>query len=288
MNVLAFGEVLWDVYPDKKIIGGAPLNFAAHLARHGNSVSLLSAIGNDDEGASAVEIMQQWNISTDLVATLNDKTTGRCLVTLDSNAIPSYNLLRDVAYDYIDCKGSLNAFDMLYFGTLSLRSKQNMDLLKGIIESNDFEEIFVDLNIRQPFSTEEAVRFALKQATIVKISDEELPFVAKALDISDAEDYKAFSRKLSDTYKNLRCIVITLGAKGAYALDITKGIESECEAVTVKLASTVGAGDSFSAAFLHQYHRVPLDAAIRYATKIAGYVVSQYDAVPEYNSKDFS
>ena len=119
MNVLAFGEVLWDVYPDKKIIGGAPLNFAAHLARHGNSVSLLSAIGNDDEGASAVKIMQQWNISTDLVATLNDKTTGKCLVTLDSNAIPSYNLLRDVAYDYIDCKGSLNAFDMLFWNVIA-------------------------------------------------------------------------------------------------------------------------------------------------------------------------
>ena len=288
MNVLAFGEVLWDVYPDKKTIGGAPLNFAAHLARHGNSVSLLSAIGNDDEGASAVEIMQQWGISVNLVVTLNEKTTGKCLVTLDSNAIPSYNLLRDVAYDYIDCKSSLGAFDVLYFGTLSLRSKQNTDLIKSIIESNNFEEIFVDLNIRQPFSTEEAVRFALGKATIVKISDEELPFVTKALDISTAQDYKAFSRKLSDTYKNLKCIVVTLGAKGAYALDITKGIESECEAVTVKLASTVGAGDSFSAAFLHQYHRVPLDDALRYAARIAGYVVSKYDAVPEYNSKDFS
>ena len=286
MNVLAFGEVLWDVYPDKKIIGGAPLNFAAHLAKHGNSVSLLSAIGNDDEGADAVALMKGWGISTDLVAALSEKATGRCLVTLDANAVPSYDLLRDVAYDYIHCNKSLDDFDVLYFGTLSLRSKQNMDLIKSILDSDSFEEVFVDLNIRQPFSTEEAVRFALEKATILKVSDEEMPFVAKVLNM-EAIDHKAFAKDLSRLYPNLRCIVITRGAQGAYAFDVCKNEESSCDAIPVKLASTVGAGDSFSAAFLHQYHKKSLDFALKYASMIAGYVVSNYDAVPDYNINDF-
>ena len=287
MNVLAFGEVLWDVYPDKKIIGGAPLNFAAHLARHGDYVSLLSAIGDDDDGVEAVELMRGWGISTDLIS-VSERATGKCLVTLDSDAIPSYNLLQDVAYDYVDCDKSLDNFDVLYFGTLSLRSKQNMDLLKRILDSNSFEEIFVDLNIRQPFSTVEAVEFALEKATILKVSDEELPFVAKALGIEDTKDYKTFAKVLSGKFENLKCIVVTLGAKGAYAVDASNGIERECEAIPAKLASTVGAGDSFSAAFLHQYQSADLESALIYASKIAGYVVSKCDAVPEYDLADFA
>ena len=287
MKVVAFGEVLWDVYLDKRIIGGAPLNFAAHLAKHGIYVCILSALGNDEDGKDAIGLMKKWGINTDFITTLNDKITGRCQVTLDSNAVPSYNLLRDVSYDYIECNSSLSAFDVLYFGTLSLRGEKNMALLKTILADNSFDDVFVDLNIREPFSTESAVKFALDNATIVKISDEELPFVANALGMSDFEDYRAFARTLADNYEKLKCIIVTLGGKGAYAFDVTRGIECQCEAASVNVVSTVGAGDSFSAAFLSRYYSTPLNVALRHATKIAGYVVSNYDAVPDYNINDF-
>ena len=287
MKVIAFGEVLWDVYSDKKIIGGAPLNFAAHLAKHGNYVAILSALGNDEDGRDAISLMEKWGISQDFITTLSDKMTGKCQVTLDSNAIPSYNLLRDVAYDYIECNRTLFDFDVLYFGTLSLRSERNTALLRNILDTNSFKDVFVDLNIREPFSTESAVRFALDRATIVKISDEELPFVANALGIGDFCDYKIFARALANNFKKLKCIIVTLGAKGAYALDVTNSVECQCDAMNVKVVSTVGAGDSFSAAFLNQYYSAPLDAALCYAARIAGYVVSNYDAVPDYNADDF-
>ena len=116
MKALSFGEVLWDIYDDKKIIGGAPLNFAAHLVKHGNSVSLLSSVGRDAEGEAALDIMKSWGISTDHVSVLCDRSTGKCLVTLDENAVPSYNLLQDVAYDRITCKSDPDEFDALYFG----------------------------------------------------------------------------------------------------------------------------------------------------------------------------
>jgi fructokinase len=162
-----------------------------------------------------------------------------------------------------------------------------MDRLKGILNSCSFKDVFVDLNIRLPFSTEDAVKFAVEKATMLKVSDEEMPFVANALGLTYADDYRIFAKELSDRFKNLKCIVVTLGARGAYALDVSKNIESSCEADKVALASTVGAGDSFSASFLDQYYKKPLELALKYASKIAGYVVSCYDAVPNYDPNDF-
>lgn len=107
------------------------------------------------------------------------------------------------------------------------------------------------------------------------------------LGLTNTKDYRAFAQKLYERFKNLKCIVVTLGAQGAYALDISKSIVSRCEANKVTLDSTVGAGDSFSAFFLHQYCEETLDVALKYASKIAGYVVSNYDAVPDYDVNAF-
>lgn len=287
MKALVFGEVLWDVYGDKKAIGGAALNFAAHLAKHGNFVSLLSSVGRDAEGEETLEIIKGFGISTDYISVLCDRSTGKCLVTLDENAAPSYNLLQDVAYDYITCKSNPDEFDALYFGTLSLRSEHNINQLKKILNSCSFKDVFVDLNIRLPFSTKDAVKFALENATILKVSDEEMPFVANALGLTDTNDCRNFAKKLSDRFKNLKCIVVTLGAQGAYALDVSNNTESSCEAKKVTLASTVGAGDSFFASFLDQYYKQPLAFALKYASEVAGYVVSCYDAAPDYDPNNF-
>lgn len=286
MNVLAFGEVLWDVYSDKRVIGGASLNFAAHAAKHGHRVSLSTTVGADDEGDEAIRVVRNFGISTDYLGVNRDKQTGKCLVTLDEHAIPSYNLLSDVAYDYIDALWGGEEFDVLYFGTLALRSEYNLRSLQSILDEHEFKEIFVDLNIRAPFSTEEAVRFALGRATIVKVSDEELAFVMRAVN-APSGDYRTAARSIAERYPNIRCIVVTLGDKGAYALDLSRGIEAECPAQRVSVVSTVGAGDSFSASFLHKYHTTPLEHALTYAVRIAGYVVSHYDAVPDYDVADF-
>ena len=132
MRLLAFGEILWDVYPDKKFLGGAPLNFAAHLAKHGEDAYMVSALGADELGTEALRQLERWNVHTDYVAQNAQKETGKCLVTLDERSIPSYNLLQDVAYDRIDGAGIAGNFDVLYFGTLALRSEENFKTLKEI------------------------------------------------------------------------------------------------------------------------------------------------------------
>ena len=289
MKILCFGEILWDVYPDKKYIGGASLNFAGHMAKHGEEAYMLSALGCDDLGEEAEAVLSRLGISCAYVARLRDKETGKCLVTLDDRSIPSYDLLRDVAYDFIPCDGVEGDFDVLYFGTLALRGEENFSSLRRLVRTHSFGEIFSDVNIRPPFYSRETVRFSLETATVLKMSLEELPTVADALDMRGYEDHKRFAHALAGANSNLKCILITLGEEGAYALDCRTGAEAFCGARTVPVVSTVGAGDSFSAAFLYQYLRSKeLSACVEYATRIAGFVVSRFDAVPDYCPKDFS
>lgn len=288
MNILSFGEILWDIYPDKKYIGGAPLNFAAHLAKHGEQVYMLSALGDDELGKEAILCLNKWGCSDKYISVLKNCRTGSCLVTLDDSSVPTYNLLQDVAYDYITFETISESFDVLYFGTLALRSNHNFASLKKLISTNNFQEIFVDINLRFPFYTKESVQFSVKNATVLKISSEELETTAHFLDKFNFTDYKSLSKALAYSYDNLKCIIITLGADGAYALDCKSGQEYNCSSEKCKVVSTVGAGDSFSAAFIYWYLRKKdIQFCLNYATKVAGYVVSEYDAIPDYNVNDF-
>lgn len=287
MKVLAFGEVLWDIYPDKAYIGGAPFNFAAHLAKHGEEVFMLSAVGEDDLGSDTRSAIRFFGVSDKYVSSVALKKTGQCLVTLDENAVPSYDLLSDVAYDYINCDKVNEEFDLLYFGTLALRTGYNLSALKTLISEKSFKDIFVDVNIRAPHYSKENVLFALCNATVIKISDEELGVVAELSGIK-ASDVRGFARSLSAEFSNLRCVIITLGEKGSYAFLPENETEAKCDSVEVEVLSTVGAGDSFSAAFIHKLNKgESLEACLKYASRVAGFVVSSADAVPDYDINDF-
>ena len=206
MNILSFGEILWDVYPDTKCLGGAPLNFAAHLKKHGENVFMMSAVGNDDLGNEAKKHIDALGISAKYITELKDKTTGRCMVTLDENKVPLYNLLQDVAYDYISWDKITDSFDVLYFGTLALRSENNFHQINKLIKEGEFKHVFVDINIRPPFYSEESVTFSIEKATVLKISIEELPVVSEILGLGMSTDYKEFATRLSDLYSNLKYI----------------------------------------------------------------------------------
>ena len=282
MKVLSFGEILWDIYPHEQHIGGAPLNFAAHFVKQGGDAYMLSAIGEDDMGKSALSFLKEHGIHTDHVFVSRMKETGKCLVTLDGQGIPNYNLLRDVAYDEIpmpDLKGA--DFDAFYFGTLALRSEKNRETVSEILKDSDFEEVFVDINIRPPFVTADVIRFACENATILKISEEELPTVTKSL--FDREQNAAESAKIiADTFNNIKIILVTKGENGSFAYECKTGMIRHCEAVKVKVKSTVGAGDSFSATFLHGFLAGRrLEDCLRSASKISAFVCSKAEAIPE-------
>jgi fructokinase len=166
---------------------------------------------------------------------------------------------------------------------MALRSEYNIRTLKGLIQNGQFREVLVDVNIRKPFYSKKSVVFALENATIVKISDEELSTVSKLAGFGET-DYKAFAKILSKEFVNLKNVIITLGAKGSYVYDVRKSAECFCPVYPTDVVSTVGAGDSFSAAFLHKlFLGDSVSECLSHASKVASFVVSNYDAIPDYN-----
>lgn len=288
MKVLAFGEVLWDIYSNGEHIGGAPLNFAAHFKKCGGESWIITAIGNDSLGNKTVDEIKKMGINSEYI-TCSDKETGKCIVTLDGNQIPTYNILDNVAYDYIK-KPNIdgNIFNVLYFGTLALRNENNKAVLRQIVSENNFGDVFVDMNIRSPYYSNDVLRFACENATIIKISEEELSVVMEF--ISDNElSVKENAQIIGKEFKKVKMVIITRGDKGAFVYDCTNKKSYECESQKVKVVSTVGAGDSFSAAFLAAYLKTyDIAKSLDFSTKISGYVVSRKEAIPDYDVKDFA
>lgn len=283
MKLLSFGEIIWDVYPNEKYLGGAPLNFAAHFAKQGGEAYILSALGDDELGKEALDKLSLWRVNSEYVSVLSGKETGKCLVNLNDRGIPSYNIVSDSAYDYIDCSSVSEGFDALYFGTLALRNENNRRALANMMKSHSFKEIFADINLRKPFISRKSIMLCMENATVLKISDEELPAVSKM--VFDTEySYKNIVTEISKDFQNIKLIIITLGEKGSFAYDCVNKASFSCDAESVTIASTVGAGDSFSAAFLYKYMSgFDINRCLKTASRISAYVVSRTEAVPEYD-----
>ncbi len=283
MRLLAFGEVLWDVYPDKRYIGGAPFNFGAHVAMHGDDVYFASAVGDDELGKETLSHIKDFGLKTDFVSVIPQKETGKCMVELGENKIPRYTLVEDVAYDYISEPKGQN-FDVLYFGTLALRSDHNLNTIKKIIDSRICKSIFVDVNIRSPFYSDRSVNLALENADYIKISDEELCVISNIGLGIDVENKFETVKKLAQKYANLKLVILTMGENGSYVYDCKTGAEYECSAKKVTPVSTVGAGDSFGASFIScLYKGMSIDRCLEVASCVSGFVVSCADAVPQYD-----
>ena len=281
MTILSFGEIIWDVYPDKQTLGGAPLNLASHASLQGCEAWMISAVGNDALGGKAIEQIEALGVKTAGIGTV-DRQTGACIVTLDKNGVPKYDVLQDVAYDYIPISPSLpKRCDVLAFGTLALRGEHNRAALKKIIDEINSSEIFTDINIRPPFYSDESIIFCLESSTIVKISDEELPIVMSA--VSDQKfDCESASLFLADRFPNLKLILITKGKNGSLCYDTQEKTFIYEPAAPAKVVSTVGAGDSFGATFLAHYMKTGnIAASLALASRVSAFVVSRAGAIPD-------
>lgn len=282
MNILSFGEILWDVYPNERCIGGAPLNFVAHTGISGANGFLLSAVGADEEGESARAFLARCNIDGRFVATLKEKQTGKCVVTLDGKGIPTYNILTNVAYDYIPYDERLKdfAFDALAFGTLALRSEQNRECLRKVVTLDNCKTVYCDLNLRAPFFNEEIIRLALSWVNILKVSEDELSILADAFAcISTGMEERV--KALCDMFENIAIIVVTLGKDGSFAYERSLNNFTYCSARQTTVVSTVGAGDSFGAAFLTSYlSGKSIKESLETGTERSALVVAQKGAIP--------
>lgn len=271
-NILVFGEVLYDLFGEKAEIGGAPFNFAAHLASLGENVDFVSAVGDDALGVSALEQLRKKQIGIAYTAVL-PKPTGYCRVTLQ-DGVPSYDLAPDTAYDYIPAPCSEKQYDVLCFGTLAQRSKLSRDSLRELL-NRKYREVFCDINLRKPFYNAEIIEQSITGATILKLSREEAPAI---LPCTDPEQCTA---ALLASYPSLRQVVLTLDQDGAAVRDREKGF-FRSPRPSAKAVSTVGAGDAFGACYLHHLLKGDgIEESLNAATLLSDYVVTKLGAVPE-------
>lgn len=289
MKIFAIGEVLWDIYPSKKTLGGAALNFVAHASQLGAASTLFSAVGNDDLGDEVVSVLKEFGVSSKFIKRA-EQPTGRVIVTLDEKGIPSYDVLSGMAYDNVPVSDedieAINAegFDALYFGTLIQRSPVSRAAVKKIVCEAKFGEIICDVNLRVNCYDAESVKFCLENATILKVSIEEEPTLRSFGYYSPAdESYEAIAKAMCAAFSNLKVVILTLGKEGSYAYDVKSGNGYTQGSIGDVVVSTVGAGDSFAAAWLTSYlGGKRIEDCMYKAAQISGFVVAHVEAVPKY------
>lgn len=287
MKVIAFGEILFDVYPDKAVIGGAPFNFCAHLSHLGATAYLVSAVAADDLGASAMREMHRHGVRSDLIA-IDSHPTGRCNVTLDENRVPEYEIRTGVAYDFLQATDGvierireLDA-DVFYFNTLIQRSSVSRASLKRILATCRFRDVFCDVNLRKGCFDRESLLCCLTHATFLKVSEEEAHFLPELGLVPSGKDIFCAPELICKTYPNVRLCILTRGENGSAVFEGQTGRLYRSEIPRgIRVVSTVGAGDCYGATFLLAVlNGATIPEAIRAATERSNVVVAHKEAVP--------
>jgi fructokinase len=287
-KVLAYGEILWDIIEDNAHLGGAPLNFAAHVRKCGVYSGIISCIGQDDLGIRALEKVNSLEVDTSFILSSTQKT-GTVNVVLN-NGQPDYDIITDVAYDYIDSQAldhvGISTYNVFYFGTLVQRAPKSYQSLYEILDRHSFELVFYDVNLRKECFNRDNIEQSLGYASVLKINDEEVDIVAQML-FNKSMGFEEFCRQIVEVFSNIKTIIITAGGEGCYLFH--NNTLSKIESKPVTVADTVGAGDSFSAAFIASYlmHHDVLQAATA-ANKVGGFVASQSGAIPDYSEEILS
>lgn len=282
MKLLAFGEILYDVFGETKKIGGAPLNFCAHFSKLGGEGYILSAVGKDELGENALETASDMGVNTKYVLKGKHRT-GICNVTYKDDE-PVYDLSMICAYDNIMLTDEMlneiknEQFDILYFGTLAQRNEVSRRALERLTESRCFKKIFFDMNLRQDYFSREIIERSLLRADIVKINRSEYELLKSRGICKNEEDLCSIF--------GVEKLLLTLDKDGMVLYDADEKRFYNSSKPVNKVVSTVGAGDSSSACFLYNYlSEKPLQVCVERANIMGDYVVSFVEAIPDYSDE---
>ena len=284
-KVVCFGETLWDIFPDKKIIGGAPLNVALRLNSLGDEVQIISCIGNDPDGDDLLAHLKKEQLSTDTIQRHSDLPTGNVEVHLDSTHTASYTISEPVAWDHISFNKDdiefIKGADAFIFGSLCCRNNISKNTLITYLSHASFK-VF-DANLRTPFYTLPNIIELMNMADMIKLNDEELDEISRHLNIS-TETIENQIKHLSQKTKT-KHLCVTLGANGAIFFTNGHFFKNTGYHVTVK--DSVGAGDSFLATLVHQVLKGSQpQISINFACAMGAIVASSHGANPPVSKRE--
>lgn len=243
--IASFGEILFDVYPGRELLGGAPFNFLYHVHALTGSGIFISRIGNDDRGAAVRKYMELHSIDQRYVQIDIHKPTGAAFVRLDNAGIPAFTIAEETAYDFIEAENdtieAMKECDMLYYGTLAQRSETSRTTLYAL--SREADRCFFDVNLRQQFYSTEVLQRSLVLADIVKLNSEELETIHPMFS-SEPFDRDSAARSLLQKF-SLSHLAVTDGENGSWLY--TEDTVHHHSTTANSVIDTVGAGDGFAA-----------------------------------------
>ena len=247
--VVGIGEILFDCLPDGKRLGGAPFNFARYAQHCGMTAVPVSAVGEDADGDQVKEALRRLDITGRLVVRTGEAPTGLVNVELGGDGVPRYTIAEPSAWDFLRPCADLSTVSRkaaaVCFGTLAQRNPVSRKTIRDFLDSLRPDCLRVlDLNLRAPFYDREVVEESLKRCSILKVSAEEAPEMLRLLELSDDR----WMENLLRIYR-LKAIVLTRGGEGATFFDRHRRFD-EPAADFGPVASTVGCGDAFTAAFI--------------------------------------
>lgn len=282
MYIVGLGEVLWDVLPDGRKLGGAPANFAFHVSQCGMPACLVSAVGDDALGEEIRTTLKEKGLETILPTV--PYPTGTVEVTLDENGVPQYDIKENVAWDHIPFTPEIEELArhtvVVCFGTLAQRGERSRETIEKYLAAMPEECIRVcDLNLRGHYYDKEIIESSLNACDVLKVNEEELQEVCRIAQIEYTGPHLV-GRDLMTKYK-MEMIILTCGEQGSYIYCEDESA-SAVPTPKVEVVDTVGAGDAFTAAFVSgMLGGLELRWSHLLAVEAATYVCTQAGAMPE-------
>ncbi len=285
--IIGLGEILWDLLPAGKQLGGAPANFAYHSAILGNTGITVSRVGDDQTGTEILQRLRQLGLCTDFIQTDAKHDTGVVQVSLDDAGKPDYEIVENVAWDCIEADAATLQLaakaDAVCFGSLAQRAPQSRQAIRSILAASSEPCLrLFDINLRQDYFDAEVLEASLELATALKLNDEELPVVQELFGLDQGATPEHARQVLSRFDLDLVCV--TRGGNGSWLLDRSQ--THIADGISVAIADTVGAGDAFTAALCHNYLQGrSLDEINERANRLGAWVASQHGATPPADPK---
>jgi len=310
---MCIGEIVWDLLPDGRFLGGAPLNVALNLHRLGVPVHMISAVGNDKLGDEVLHVLADLKMPISGIQR-NELPTGVVEVSLDERGLPDYEIKHPSAWDAIEMssrvegapwqeEGSFNPKEppkYLVVGSLVFRSElSRLSLLKVIEHRDSSTSLVLDVNLRKEGYTPTRVMDLMRLADVVKLNEEELELVLEWMGDGDGDRYAALNKGLKDNLNmndsdtlnvaldtigsqfDVEAILLTLGAEGSVLWRRDMGLLT-MKATPVEVVDTVGAGDAFLSGVIYGWTMGwNDDKALAFGSKMGAYVAGHRSATPE-------
>jgi fructokinase len=273
--------MLWDVFPDGRRLGGAPLNFAYHAGRLGGSGAIASRVGSDDLGREALERAAEMGLAVDHVQADPSLPTGTVTVELDEAGVPDYTIHEHVAWDALEFTPALAELaagaDCVAFGTLAQREKRSRRTIGRFLDAAAGARRIFDVNLRQSFYSREVIERSLELATVVKLSGGEIEVLCDLLEMREVEQVERL-RELISRF-SLELAALTLGSGGCVLA--TEISAARAPSPEVEVVDTVGSGDAFAAALaVGMAEEMPLEDLARFSNLAGAYVAARAGATP--------